>query len=197
MNMLRTSIHFFLMITVLLGFSDAAFSDHAKNYHDERNPKVLKFDVAEDATRFIFDKVQVDEDGFPAYGNSFITQGYIYPVGTLDGTNGVMADGQPEFPENVIGTWTCRGRFIGNGFKTVSGPVVITTQLYDLGQKAGKKTLVSEGFELADIDKAVKRAITGGTGLYKNSGGEAIQRLLGFNASEGVNLRFKLKINPN
>ena len=194
MNILRTTKYFFLMITVLLGVSNAAFSNHAKSFHDKRHLKIIKFDVAEDATRFVFDSDPVDEDGFPAYGNSFITQGYVYPSGTLDGTNGVMPDGQPEFPEYVIGTWMCRGRFIGNGFKTVTGPIVITTQHYDLGQKPGKKTLISEGFELVDIDRAVKRAITGGTGPFKNAGGEAVQRLLGFNATEGVNLRFTLKV---
>ena len=197
MNIIRISHYYFLMITMLLGISNAAFSDHTKNSCNNKNLRVIKFDVAEDATRFIFDNEPVDEDGFPAYGNSFITQGYIYPSGTLDGANGVLEDGQPEFPEKVMGSWTCRGRFIGDGFKTVTGPIVITTQHYDLGHKPGKKTLVSEGFELMDIGEAVKRAITGGTGRYKNAGGEAIQRLLGLNATEGVNLRFKLKINPN
>ena len=174
MNILRNSHYYFLMITMLLGFSNAAFSDPAKNSYDKRNLKIIKFDVAEDATRFIFDNEPVDEDGFPAYGNSFITQGYIYPFGTLEGTNGVMTDGQPKFPDKVMGTWTCRGRFIGDGFKTTTGPVVIKTQFYDLGHKPGKKTLVSEGFELMDIGRAVKRAITGGTGRYKNAGGESI-----------------------
>ena len=195
MNILRIYKYYLLMITVLLGISNAAFPNHAKSFHDKKNLEIIKFDVAEDATRFIFDTEPVDEDGFPAYGSSFITQGYIYPFGTLDGTNGVMADGQPEFPEKVIGTWTCRGRFIGDGFKTITGPIVITTQHYDLGKKPGKKTLASEGFELVDIDQAVKRAITGGTGPFKNARGEAVQTLLGFNASEGVNLRFKVKIN--
>lgn len=53
---------------------------------------------------------------------------------------------------------------------------------------------MSEGFELADIDEAIKRAIIGGTGKYKTARGEAAQTLLGFNATEGVNLRFELEV---
>jgi hypothetical protein len=41
----------------------------------------------------------VHEDDLPAYGNSFITQGYIYEYGTLNGSNGVLPNGKPEFPD--------------------------------------------------------------------------------------------------
>ena len=63
---------------------------------DDSRSQVLRFDVAEDMSRFVFDEVPVyDEDSYPAHGNSFVTIGYIYPEGTLDGTNGVLADGSP------------------------------------------------------------------------------------------------------
>jgi hypothetical protein len=154
--------------------------------------KVIEFDVAEDATRFAFDEDQfVFEDGLPAYGNHFVTQGYIYPPGTLTASTGVFENGDPEFPDLVIGEWTCRGVFIGDGAKTVSGPWVITTQFYDLGDG---HTVASEGLELADIGVAIARGITGGTGPFKNATGEAVQTLLGFNLTEGVNLRFKLEV---
>src|SRR5262249_49743163 len=39
--------------------------------------EVLRFDVAEDPTRFVFAPTPVDADGLPAYGNYFITQGYL------------------------------------------------------------------------------------------------------------------------
>lgn len=125
---------------------------------------VVKFDVAESASRFVFDEEPVFDDGFPAYGNAFVTQGYIYPHGTLDGSNGVLPNGEPEFPDKVIGEWTCRGWFVGDGAHTESGPWVITTQVYDLGDAPGDVTLVSEGYELADVNESVQRAITGGTG---------------------------------
>ena len=156
--------------------------------------KRLQFDVAEDGTRFFFDEAPIFDDGLPAYGNSFVTQGYIYEHGTLDGSNGVLPDGSPEFPDKVIGSWTCRGWFIGDGAHTASGPWVITTQLYDLGEKAGDISLMSDGYEIADVNEAVQRAIIGGSGPYRKARGEASQVLLGFNTTEGVNLRFELEV---
>ncbi|MGI8740908.1 MAG: hypothetical protein ACR2KU_15300 [Gammaproteobacteria bacterium] len=96
--------------------------------------KIIRFDVAEDTTRFAFDKEQfVFEEGpgkadnLPAYGNQFVTQGYTYPPGTITASTGVFENGEPEFPDLVIGERTCRGVFIGDGAKTVSGPIVFTT----------------------------------------------------------------------
>lgn len=149
---------------------------------------VLRFDVAEDGTRFVFAEQPVHDDGMPAYGNAFVTQGYIYPEGTLDGTNGVLSDGSPEFPDQVLGTWTCRGWFIGDGAHTTTGAWVVTTQIYGFADAI----LVTDGYELADIDVPGERAITGGTGAYASVSGEGEQFLLGFNATEGANLRISL-----
>jgi hypothetical protein len=156
--------------------------------------EVLRFDIAEDPTRFAFSPSPVDGDGLPAYGNYFITQGYLYPEGTLNGSDGVLADGKPAFPGKVLGEWTCWGSFVGDGAKTKAGPVVVTTQLYQLGKHAGDRTAVTEGYELADIGVPVRRAITGGTGRFRSAGGEQIQRLLGFGATNGVKLRVTLRI---
>lgn len=123
--------------------------------------KVIRFDIAEDFTRYVPDEAPVFEDGLPAYGNDFVSQGYIYPAGTLNGGNGVFDNGEPEFPDLVIGEWTVRGVFVGDGAKTVTGPIVATTQLYDLGNG---NTLVSEGLELVDIGIPIARAITGAPG---------------------------------
>ena len=155
---------------------------------------LLRFDVAEDMTRFAFAEQPVHEDGMPAYGNPFITQGYIYPAGTLTESNGVLEDGSPEFPEKVLGEWTCRGWLVGDGARTKTGPMVITTQLYGFGAGYGDATLVSEGYELADVGVAIERAISGGTGPYLAARGQAEQTFLGFNASEGVNLTFEIAV---
>ena len=159
-------------------------------------PETLRFDVAEDMTRFAFAKQPVNEQGLPAYGNPFVTQGYIYEYGTLNGGSGVLPDGRPEFPDKVIGTWTCRGWFVGDGAATKSGPMVITTQVYAFDEAHGNGILVTEGYELADVEKAVARAITGGTGPFKLARGDGQQTLLGLNATEGVNLRFDLNPRP-
>lgn len=160
----------------------------------ENNKTVLEFDVAEDMTRSVFDETLVDENGMPSHGNPFITVGYLYPKGTLNGRNGVLKDGAPEFPDKVLGTWVCRGWFFGEGGSATKGPWVIATQTYNFGKKYGETTLISEGFELANLGVPVKRAITGGTGPYSQARGEASQTFLGFNATAGVNLSFTLEL---
>ncbi len=156
--------------------------------------RFIQFDVSENAKRFIFDETPLHADGAPAYGNEFVTEGYIYPSGTLNGTNGVKADGSPEFPEKVIGRWTCRGWHVGEGAKTVTGPWVVTHQLYDFGPEAGRVTITTDGVELVDIDVPVLRAVGGGTGPYANVKGEARQTMIGFNQLNGVNLRFEIRL---
>ena len=89
----------------------------------------MRFEVAEDGNRFVFGQERLFPDGNPNYGTPFVTQGYLYPEGTLNGSNGVLPDGSPEFPDDVIGTWTCYGYMIGEGAHTTTGEWVISTQV--------------------------------------------------------------------
>lgn len=195
---LRTLVFATLALLMAGAHADSGDSEFRHPVHK----KVIHFDVAESGSKFSFDEAPLLPSGFPAYGNAFVTQGYIYPAGTLAADDGVNPNGSPEFPEKVIGEWTCRGYFIGNGFETVSGPVVITTQHYDFYKQRGyaenkrstAQNLVSEGYELIDVGVPAKRAITGGTGRFRRASGEASQVLLGMNANEGVNLRFRVKV---
>jgi hypothetical protein len=155
---------------------------------------VLRFDMAEDGTHFVFDPDLTDGDGMPGYGTSFVTRGYLYPAGTLIEGNGVNADGSPEFPDQVLGEWICRGWFVGEGLGTTTGAMVVTSQLYSFGATPGEAMISSDGYELADVGVEVARAITGGTGSFVGAGGEARQILLGFNATEGVNLQYELEL---
>ncbi len=146
-------------------------------------------DIAEDGTRFAFDEQgPLLDNGYPAYGNAFVTQGYLYPKGTLHDTDGVLPDGSPEFPDLVLGTWICWGFMIGDGADTVEGPWVISTQLFEFGNGTGVvDTIVTVGTEAPPGNPAVVRAVTGGTGRHANVRGQVAQTALGFNASEGVN----------
>ena len=155
---------------------------------------VLRFDVAEDGTNFVFDPDLTDGDGMPGYGTSFVPPGYLYPAGPLSASNGVPADGSPEFPDQVLGEWICRGWFIGEGMRTTTGAMVVTSQLYTFGDTPGEAMLSSDGYELADVGVEVARAITGGTGSFTGAEGQTRQILLGLNATEGVNLRFELEL---
>ena len=142
-------------------------------------------EVAEDGSRFVFDDLNLFEDGMPGYGSAFVTQGYIYPVGTLNGSNGVLENGEPEFPDQVLGTWTCYGWMIGDGARTETGEWVISTQVYQFNDGS---TVITDGFEIVDFDMPVSRAITGGTGEHRSASGEMVQILRGFTDAMGVNL---------
>lgn len=160
----------------------------------EAEVQLLEFDVAEDMNRFIFDQDVVYEDGMPADGSSFITRGYLYEPGTLTGSNGVNPDGSPEFPDKVIGEWICQGYMINDAGHATGGVWVFSTQFFQLGSEPGAQTIVTQGYELADTDVAITRAITGGTGDFKLARGESSQTLLGLNATEGVNLRVQIAV---
>lgn len=154
----------------------------------------LEFDISEDMTRFIFDKDVVYEDGLPADGSSFITRGYLYEAGTLQESNGVNPDGSPEYPDKVIGEWICQGYMINDAGHATGGVWVFSTQFFQLSDTPGAQTLVTTGYELADIGVAISRAITGGSGDYSTARGEATQTMLGLNATEGVNLRVQVNV---
>ena len=154
---------------------------------------LLSFDVAENGTQFKFDSEYVHDDGMPASGSAFVTRGYLYPAGTLTGTNGVLADGSPEFPDLVLGEWACRGWYIGEGAHATTGPWVITSQVYNFGGEIGAATLTSDGYELADIGVEAARSLTGGTGPFAGATGEQRQTFLGFNGTMGANLQIEIE----
>jgi hypothetical protein len=157
-----------------------------------------RVDVAMNGASFSFEG-DVNENGVPAAGAPFVVSGYIYPGGTFDRNgelSGVTPDGRPQFPGQVIGTWTCRGWHLQDG-DAQSGPVVVTTQVFDFDpEHPGTQTLVTDGLELAEFHKRFQRAVTGGTGLYRGARGEHSQVYVGngLNASGGFNTSFDMTI---
>ena len=148
------------------------------------------FDVAEYISRFAFSATPVFDDGMPAYGNAFITQGYLYPAGTLDGgVEGTLPNGDPAFPDLVIGEWTCDGYFVGDGMRTQTGAIVMTRQVYRFNDG---DVLISHGAELVDAGVTVTRAVTGGTGDYADAPAEIDQVMLGMSDGYGVRLQIEL-----
>lgn len=126
----------------------------------------------------------------PAYGNAFVTQGYIYEDGTLDsGAEGTLTDGSPAFPAKVIGRWTCNGFFVGDGARTLTGAWEISRQVFEFDTG---EILINQGAEIADVDVAAPRAVTGGTGAYANIGSEMSQTLFGM--TDGIGARLSIDI---
>jgi hypothetical protein len=183
-------------ITILVAIAAVFIGVGAANVSatSSTDRRVRTVEVAETGSRFVPDPDLVDANGVPTRGNHFITEGYIYLEGTVtchDGAcNGVVYDAEgnpsPEFPERVIGTWTCYGAHTEDAATTTSGPLVVTTQIFDLGDRVGDHTIVTSGFELADVGVEVTRAVVGGTGRSRNANGTQTQTLLGLNNSDLV-----------
>lgn len=148
----------------------------------------MAFDVAEDHTRIHMAATPVHENGMPAHGNAFVSQGYIYPEGTLaDGTIGVLEDGSPAFPDLVLGTWTCDGYFVGEAGNATTGVWIVSRQTFAFEDGA---TVVTQGTEIADIGKANLRPVTGATGEFAAFGGGLIQTTLGFTDYWGLSATY-------
>lgn len=191
----------FVYLLLLAGVSSMLIGCAAPAVEAETNnvnvatSQTLEFDMAEDFTQFVFNTDIAREDGFPAHGSAFITQGYLYPVNTLDGTNGVNPDGSPEFPDKVIGTWICRGWIYGDIDNEDGLPTAVTTQIFELNEAYGNKTIITDGFEYMAPGSIFSRAIIGGTAEYRGVRGEQTQEILGINEFMGMSMRFTLQLN--
>jgi hypothetical protein len=170
-----------------LGARVVGADQKAGRTEERRAPDTIVFtiDVAEDFSLFVPTKVR-PEDTQPERGAFFVTEGNIFPGGTIP------RGGTPEAPgpfdpngAGALGRWFCRGTHLVSGalFPTTAR-AVHTGQLYLLPNEA--TSLTTEGVEGAG---ATVRAATGGTGPFKGYIGEQRQELIGFNASGGVNLR--------
>jgi hypothetical protein len=152
---------------------------------------LYRFDVAEDHTRFVFAPTPVHDDGLPAYGNPFVTQGYIYEAGTLDGGHeGVNPDGTAVFPDRVIGTWTCDGWYVGDGARTTSGTIIISRQVFQFDDG---DVIISQGAELADYGVQMSRVVTGGLGDYAGLNAVLLQTNLGMSDGFGIRAQFEIE----
>lgn len=144
---------------------------------------VIRFtvDVAEDFSKFVVTMVN-PADIEPKRGAWFVTEGRIYPGGTIKG------DGSTFDPSSAgaLGTWHCRGTHLISLTEILAGvsPWVATTQTYELPDDA--RALTTDGLEGA---APVVRAVIGGTGRFSGLLGVQRQELLGFNTTGGVNLR--------
>ncbi|WP_298922233.1 hypothetical protein [uncultured Roseobacter sp.] len=151
----------------------------------------MSFDVAEDHTRIFMAAQPLHENGMPAHGNAFLSQGYIYPAGTLqDGVPGVLKDGSPAFPDLVLGTWTCDGYFVGEAGNATSGAWVISRQVFAF---ARGDQIITQGTEIADLGEENLRPITGATGDYAAIEGGLVQTTLGFNEYMALNATFEFE----
>jgi hypothetical protein len=161
----------------------------AARKHRDREPVVFTVDVAEDlAGKFVPTFVK-PEHTQPERGSFFVTEGRIFPAGTIQG------DGAGFDPNSRghIGVWICRGTHLVAASDIPAASLwVNTAQLFVLGRQ-GKEQIATEGVEGSGT---VTRIVTGGAGNYTGFVGEQRQTFLGFNPTGGVNLRVTFILRP-
>jgi hypothetical protein len=155
---------------------------------------VLRFDVSENGIPYVWAGQPELVDGRPANATPFYTYGYIYPEGTLTESNGVLPDGSPEFPDKVLGQWICYGWWVGDADHAGRTASWLTSHVVNFGGEWGEATLVSEGFSIDELDVPLQRAIVGGTGPYAGALGVQMETNLGFNATNGINVRYEVRL---
>lgn len=153
-------------------------------------PEVLEIEVAENINQFIVTEKEVTEDGMPVRSTPFSTRGYIYPAGTINGTNGVLADGTPEFPDQVLGEWICYGWMLMDG---EGGVQIVSTQIFTFEGEAGNGMITTHGFEGTEVGAPIQRTISGGTGDFAQVSGQT-QTLLGMTDQMAVNLNVQFDL---
>ena len=162
-----------------LGTGAPASADDDKR-QGSRDTIVFTVDVAEDFSLFSPTFVK-PTDTQPERGSFFVTEGNIFPAGTIEG------DGATFDPNSTgaVGRWFCRGTHLVSATEfPTSARAVHTAQLYLFPDES--RSLATDGVE---GNVPVQRALTGGTGPFKGYVGEQRQEMLGFNATGGVNLR--------
>lgn len=147
-------------------------------------PKALEIEVAEDINRFVIETDEFTPDGMPVHSAPFSTKGFVYPAGTINGTNGVLADGTPEFPEQVIGEWICYGWMLVDA---EGGLEIVSTQIFTFEGEAGNGMITTHGFEIMEVGVPIQRTISGGTGDFAKVSDQT-QELMGMTDQMAVNL---------
>jgi hypothetical protein len=154
-----------------------------------REPIVFTVDVAEDlAGKFVPTFVK-PEHTQPERGSFFVTEGRVFPAGTIQGDGA----GFDPASRGHIGIWICRGTHLVAASDIPAAPLwVDSAQLYVLGRQ-GKEQIATEGLEGSGT---VTRIVTGGAGNFAGFVGEQRQTFLGFNPTGGVNLRVTFILRP-
>jgi hypothetical protein len=175
----RTRAGTVLCLATLMAFGT---SSSAAKGPEKDAPIVFTVDVAEDLTGKFVPTFVKPEHTQPERGSFFVTEGRIFPAGTITGDG---ADFDPN-RSGHIGVWICRGTHLVSASEIPAAPLwVSTAQLFVLGRQ-GKEQLSTEGVE---GDGTITRIVTGGAGNFSGFVGEQRQTFLGFNPTGGVNLR--------
>jgi hypothetical protein len=176
-----------VLLLALTGSVQAQEQDARRHVRDPQ-PIVFTVDVAEDFSKFVPTLVNPAHTQ-PERGSFFVTQGRVFPAGTIQG------DGAGFDPNRSghVGVWICRGTHLVAASEIPAAQWwVNTAQVFVLGRQ-GIDQIATEGIEGSGT---VTRIVTGGAGNYVGFVGEQQQTFLGFNATGGVNLRITFILRP-
>lgn len=144
------------------------------------------------------------------YGSVILITGFVYPRGTWatdpncfvpEGMGcmcGTEVDGEPSFPNSLIGRIVCTGMFFTSPFSLFAGACIPPSVpgakigLFFLKIRLGEddsNTLELRGITLAGFDGSdpATFAVLGGTGIFKNAEGEALEIMIRPNFSGAFN----------
>lgn len=176
--------------SVVLTLATPGYAQEADSRAErQREPIVFTVDVAEDlAGKFVPTFVK-PEHTQPERGSFFVTEGRVFPAGTIQGDGSTF----DPYQRGHVGVWYCRGTHLVAANEIPAAPLwVDSAQLFVLGRQ-GKEQLATEGIEGSGT---VTRIVTGGAGNYAGWTGEQRQTFLGFNPTGGVNLRVTFILRP-
>lgn len=170
-----------------LGISPEATANEGVTPQSKSKRNLLTVEVAEDLATFV-PGPPFDADGVPQRGSFFVTQGKLFPEGTIKG-DGASFDPNSE---GAIGTWFCRGTLLVSGLEFPEARFAVdTAQAYLLPDD--KQMIATDGLE-GGFGFEVQRVVSGGTGEFRNVIGIQKQELIGFNKSGGVILRVTFEL---
>ena len=159
--------------------------------HSDGRWKQLVIDVAEDARTGVLNQVN-PTNALPKRGDTVITNGKIYPGGTIPSANGFDID-----TAGSIGTWVSRGTFNFDFSQAFAGgdPIISSTDHYlfsPTGALNVQDSLMSEGQD--SFLSTAHRVVLGSTGIYRGTIGEVKVEVLGQNSTGFVNRRLTFTI---
>jgi hypothetical protein len=135
----------FAAAAVVLTMSGPAHAQDSEALRKKRSPEPIVFtvDVAEDlAGKFVPTFVKPDHVQ-PERGSFFVTEGRVFPAGTIQGTGA----GFDPNSTGHIGVWICRGTHLVSAFDIPAAAWwVSTAQLFVLGRQ-GKEQIASRRVE--------------------------------------------------
>lgn len=157
--------------------------------HGERGRRrTLVLDVANDLRRFVVNGSRTLPEA--RRGDGFITEGKIYPGGTVPPGGTMTSPGpfDPDTAPGAIGLWVCRGTFFVDFAEILNGaePHVFSTQYHLLN---GGNGLVSEGPE----GGLVHRSLVGGLGRFVGAAASVVEEPIGTNMTGLFNVRFTFR----